>query len=76
MTTQESTNKSAAVANGSREQEFVDEETAQARGIVANDAVFLEEIVADDAQSELQKLVAIQAHLFGVLRAIPARDFR
>ena len=59
---------------GTGEEEFVEEEVGEAGGIVADDAVLFEEVVADDAHTELQEFVAVEAHGLGVLRAIAARD--
>jgi len=53
-------------------EEFLEEEAGEAAGVVAQDAVFLEEIVEDDAEAELLEGGKIDGHRFGALRAIPA----
>src|SRR6266576_1628957 len=53
-------------------EEFLEEEAGEAAGVVAQDAVFLEEIVEDDAEPELLEGGKIDGHRFGALRAIAA----
>ena len=55
-------------------QEFFEEEAGQAAGVVAEDAVFLEEIIEDNAEAELLEFREIDYHRFGALRAIAASD--
>ena len=53
-------------------EEFFEEEAGEALGMVADDAVFFEEIVQDDAEAELLEGGKIDGHGFGALRAIAA----
>src|SRR5713226_10064573 len=54
-------------------EEFFEEEAGEAAGVVADDAVFLEEIVEDDAEAELLERGKIDGHRFGALRAVATR---
>jgi len=58
------------------EEEFVDEEARQARGVVAKDTVLFDEVAGNEANFQLQDFVAIEQHWFGTLSAITAGDFR
>src|SRR5216683_23523 len=51
-------------------EELFEEEAGEAAGVVADDAVFLEEIVEDDAEAELLEGGKIDGHRFGALRAV------
>src|SRR6266550_4419564 len=51
-------------------EEFFQEEAGEAAGVVAQDAVFLKEIVEDDAEAELLERGKIDGHRFGALGAI------
>src|SRR5712692_4067357 len=51
-------------------EEFFEEEVGEATSIVAQDAVFLEEIVEDDAEAELLEGGKIDGHRFGALGAV------
>jgi hypothetical protein len=69
--------QTSAGANGGGEEELVDKESGETGGIVANHSVFFEQVViSNHAHAELQKFVAIEAHLFGILSAITAGHFR
>ncbi len=58
-----------------RAEEFFQEEAGKAAAIVADDGVFLEEIVEDDAEAELLEGRNVGGDRFGALRAIAPRDF-
>src|SRR5216684_1916935 len=51
-------------------EEFFEEEAGKAAGVVADDAVFLEEIVEDDAEAELLESGKIDGYRFGALGAV------
>src|SRR5882762_11689016 len=51
-------------------EEFFEEEAGEAAGVMAQDAVFLEEIVEDDAEAELLERGKIDGHRFGALGAV------
>src|SRR6266513_4167201 len=51
-------------------EEFFQEEAGEAAGVVAQDAVFLKEIVEDDAEAELLERGKIDGHRFGALGAV------
>src|SRR6266478_1017796 len=51
-------------------EELFEEEAGEAAGVVAEDAVFLEEIVEDDAEAELLEGGKIDGHRFGALGAV------
>src|SRR5712692_4133688 len=51
-------------------EEFFEEEAGKAAGVVADDAVFLEEIVEDDAEAEFLHCGKIDDHGFGTLGAV------
>src|SRR5216684_4127799 len=51
-------------------EEFFEEEAGKAAGVVADDAVFLEEIVEDDAEAELLESGKIDGYRFGTLGAV------
>ena len=51
-------------------EKFLQEQAGEAAGVMADDAVFLEEIVEDDAEAELLERREINGHRFGALRAI------
>src|SRR5712692_2030800 len=51
-------------------EEFFEEEVGEASSIVAQDAVFLEEIVEDDAEAELLERGKIDGHGFSALGAV------
>ena len=53
-------------------EEFFEEQAGEAAGMVADDAVFFEEIVEDDAEAELLERRKIDGYRFGALRAIAA----
>ena len=53
-------------------EEFFEEEAGEAFGVVADDAVFFEEVVEDDADAELLELRKIDDYGFGALGAIAA----
>ena len=53
-------------------EEFFEEEPGEAAGVVAKDAVLLEEIVEDDSEAELLERGEIDGHRFGALRSIAA----
>src|SRR6266849_7847157 len=53
-------------------EEFFEEEAGEAAGVVAQDAVFLEEVVEDDAEAELLEGGEIDGHGFGALGAVAA----
>jgi len=53
-------------------EEFFEEEAGEAAGVVAEDAVFFEEVVEDDAEAELLEGGQIDGHRFGALGAIAA----
>jgi len=53
-------------------EEFFEEEAGEAAGVVAEDAVFLEEVVEDDAEAELLEGGEIDGHGFGALGAVAA----
>jgi hypothetical protein len=57
-----------------REEELFEEETGEEAGVVADDAMLFEEIIADDANAELEELVAVEAHGVGIFGAITARN--
>jgi len=50
---------------GSAAEELFEEEAGEAAGVVAEDAVFLEEIVEDDAEAELLEGGKIDGHGLG-----------
>ena len=51
-------------------EEFLEEEAGEAARVVANDAVFLEEIVEDDAEAEFLKCKKIDGHGLGALSTV------
>src|SRR5713226_8743255 len=51
-------------------EEFFEKEAGEAGGVVADDAVFLEEVVEDHAEAELLKDGKINGHRFCTLRTI------
>jgi len=51
-------------------EEFFEEEAGETAGVVADDAMFLEEVVQDDAEAELLECGKIDGHRFSALRAI------
>src|SRR5712664_4881808 len=53
-------------------EELFEEEAGEAAGVVAEDAVFLEEIVENDAEAELLEGGKIDGHRFGALGAVAA----
>ncbi len=55
---------------------FFEEEAGEAAGVVADDTVFLEKIIENDAEAEFLKNGEIDRHRLGTLRAIAAGDFR
>ena len=55
-------------------EEFLEEEAGKALGVVADDAVLLDEIIEDDAEAELLELGEIDGHRFGAFRAVAAGD--
>src|SRR5258708_4612290 len=56
-------------------EEFFEEEAGEAAGVMADDRVFFEEIVEDDAEAELLEGRNVGGDRFGALRAIAPRDF-
>jgi len=56
--------------SGLAAEELFEEEAGEAAGVVAQDAVFLEEIVEDDAEAEFLEGGKIDGHGFGALRAV------
>ena len=56
-------------------EEFFEEEAGEAIGVVADDAVFFEEIVEDDAEAELLERREIDGDGLGALGAVAAGDF-
>jgi len=54
-------------------EELFEEEAGEAAGVVAEDAVFLEEIVEDDAEAKFLELGKIDGHRFGALSAVTPR---
>ena len=58
--------------DGSAMEEFFEEEAGEAARVVAQDAVFLKEIVEDDAEAELLERGKIDGHRFGALGAVAA----
>lgn len=56
------------------EEELFEEETGEERGIVADNAVLFEEIVSDDADTELQEFIAVETDGGGVFGAITTGD--
>ena len=56
-------------------EEFFKEEAGEAIGVVADDAVFFEEIVEDDAETELLERGEVDGNGFGALGAVAASDF-
>ena len=57
-------------------EEFLENELSQASRVVANDAVFFEEIIEHDAIAELLKIGDIDRDGLGALRAVAPGDFR
>jgi hypothetical protein len=55
-------------------QEFFEEQAGEAAGVVADDAVFFEEVVEDDAETELLERREIDGHGLGALRAVATGD--
>src|SRR5258707_14706310 len=53
-------------------EEFFEEEAGEALGMVADDAVFFQEIVEDDAEAEFLEGGNVDGHGFGALRTITA----
>ncbi len=51
-------------------EEFFEEETGETTGVMAEDSVFLEEIIEDDAEAELLERGEVDSNGFGALRAI------
>src|SRR6266478_4296860 len=56
--------------SGLAAEELFEEEAGEAAGVVAEDAVFLEKIVEDDAEAELLEGWEIDGHRFGALGAV------
>ena len=54
--------------------EFFEEEAGETASVVSEDAVFLEEIIEDDAEAELLEVREIDGDWFGTLRTITASD--
>ena len=54
---------------------FFEEQAREAAGVVANDAVFLEKVVEDDAEAEFLEFGEIDRDGLGALRAVTASDF-
>src|SRR2546430_15415750 len=52
--------------------EFFEEEAGEALGAMADDAVFLEKIVEDDAEAEFLELPEVDVDGFGALGAVTA----
>src|SRR5260370_34363377 len=61
---------------GGTRKEFFEKEAGKAGGIVADDAVLFEEIVQNDAISELLEVREIDDHGLGALGTITLGDFR
>ena len=61
-------------ATGTRQEELVDQQAGEASGIVADDAVLLEEIVVEQAHVHFGNIGAIDLHGFGAFGAIAAGD--
>lgn len=59
--------------SGSME-EFFEEQTGEAAGVVAEDTVFFEEIIEDDAEAELLERGEVDDDGLGALRAVAAGD--
>lgn len=57
-------------------EELFEEEAGEESGIVADDAVFFEEIIGDEADFLLEDFLAINGNRFGVFRAVAAQDRR
>jgi len=57
------------------EEEFFEEKTGEAGGVVADDAVLLEQIAGDEANFPTEDFVAVEADRFGALGAVTADDF-
>src|SRR5216684_23828 len=57
---------------GSGVEEFFEEEAGEAAGVVAEDAVFLEEIVEDDAEAEFLEGGEVDGYRFGALGTVAA----
>jgi hypothetical protein len=55
-------------------EEFFEEEAGEALGVVADDAVFLEEIVQNDAEAKFLEGGEVNGHGFGALGAVTAGD--
>jgi len=53
-------------------EEFFEEEAREAAGVVAENAMFFEEIIEDDAEAEFVERRKIDGHGFGALHAITA----
>ena len=62
------------LAAGGAEEKFVDEEASKARRVVADQAVFFEEIVEHKLDLALENLLGINEDGLGALGAITARD--
>ena len=54
--------------------EFFEEEAGEALGAMADDAVFLEKIVEDDAEAEFLELPEVDVDGFGALGAVDSAD--
>ena len=55
-------------------EKFLQEQAGEAAGVMADDAVFLEEIVEDDAEAELLERREIDGHGLGALGAVAPGD--
>src|SRR5216683_6731543 len=53
-------------------EELFEEEAGEAASVVAKDAVFLEEVIEDDAEAELLEGGEVDGHRFGTLGAVAA----
>ena len=62
------------LAAGGAEEEFVDEEAGEARRIVADEAVFFEEIVEHKLDLEFEEFIGVNDDGLGTFGAITARD--
>jgi hypothetical protein len=59
--------KNIGGSKGLAVEEFFEEEVGEALGVVADDAMFLEEIIENDTEAELLELGEIDGHWFGAL---------
>ena len=57
-------------------EEFFEEEAGKAAGVVAEDAVLLEEVIENNAGAEFLENREIDGHRRGAFRAVAARHFR